>query len=245
MESISLKKTAIVTGVASGMGMYIAKQLAGKGYRVFGADLHDVSIADINCKICDVSDEEQVVNYIEDIKKEERKIDCLINVAGILCFKERNKIENLCSEEWRKVMDVNLDSVFYMTKYTIPLLKRSSHPSIVNFSSDQVYKIKNKSAPYAVSKAAIEMLTKISAKELLEDNIRANSVALASVETNFIRRIALDDEKYRQMISSADRNMPYGIIKVEDVWNIVNYLISEKCKMTGQNILIDSGTLLQ
>lgn len=131
-----------------------------------------------------------------------------------------------------------------MIKYTIPLLRKSKSPVIINLSSEQVKKVKKKSAPYAVSKAAIESLTKIAALELLEDKIRVNAIELASVNTNFIREYIGDDKKMEKMIKSADKEMPYGIINVNDVWKIVSYLIEDDNKVTGQIILIDSGTTI-
>ena len=239
-----MRRCAVVTGIASGMGKYIAEKLSEKDFLVFGADIKNVELPNVKSHKVDVSDEKQVHKFIEIIKNETDRIDCLINVAGILCDKERNRIENLSSKEWKKVLEVNLDSVFYMSKYSIPMLKKSNNASIVNFSSDQVYKAKNKSAPYAISKAAVEMFTKICARELICDSIRANTIALASVETNFIKNLDIDEYKYQEMIKTADEKMPFGIIKVEDVWDLIEYLIKDNCKITGQTILVDSGTLL-
>lgn len=239
-----MEHVAIVTGVASGIGRCIAQELAKRAVRVFGVDIQKVLLENVACYECDVSDERQVIDFIEKIKPLCGKVDYLINVAGILCYKNRNRVETLIAEEWKKVFEINVDSVFFMTKYAIPLLRKSDAASIINFSSDQVRKVKMKSVPYAVTKAAVEMLTKIVALELLEDHIRVNAVALASVDTNFIKNYVADDMRMKEMIKKADNSMPYGVIKVEDVWHMVEYLIQKDNKMTGQVLLMDSGVTL-
>ncbi|MCR5837213.1 MAG: SDR family oxidoreductase [Lachnospiraceae bacterium] len=234
-------KVAIVTGIASGIGKYVAEQLAKKNVVVYGADIKNIQLDNVICRQCDVSDEKQVIDFIEEIKEKYGKLDYLINVAGILCYKKRATIDQLLYEEWDKVMKVNAYSVFMMTKYAIPLLRKGTNPAIINISSDQVKKFNRKSAPYAVSKAAIEMLTKIAALELLEDKIRVNAVALSSVDTCFIKDY-FGKEKMKQMVKSADEQMPFGIISVQDVWNAIRYILEDGNKMTGQILLIDSGT---
>lgn len=243
-RDIVMKCIAIVTGVASGMGKYIAQELAKRGIKVFGVDIKKVTIDKVECYVCDVSNEKQVVSFIKQIENLSGRVDYLINVAGVLCYKERNYIEILATEEWKKVFEINVDSVFYMIKYTIPLLKKSDSASIVNFSTDQVKKVKAKSAPYAVTKAAVEMLTKIVALELIKDHIRVNAIEFASVDTNFIKNYVANDLRMEEMIKETDNHMPYGIIKVEDAWQMVEYLIRKDNKMTGQILLIDSGTTL-
>lgn len=239
-----MSRIAVITGVASGMGKCIAQKLVENNYTVYGVDINPVELDGVNSSICDVSNENQVKSFFKTVSETLNHIDCLINVAGILCYKERNTIENLSSEEWKRVLEVNLDSVFYMTKYSLPLLKKSQNASIINFSSDQVYKAKKKSAPYAVSKAAIEMLTKITAAENLDTHIRVNAVAFASVATNFINNY-VGEARAIEMIKSADESMPYGIIRPEDAWDVVRFLLADGCKITGQIIMTDSGTLLQ
>ena len=88
------------------------------------------------------------------------------------------------------------------------------------------------------------MLTKIVALELIKDHIRVNAIEFASVDTNFIKNYVANDLRMEEMIKDTDNHMPYGIIKVEDAWQMVEYLIRKDNKMTGQILLIDSGTTL-
>ena len=101
-----------------------------------------------------------------------------------------------------------------------------------------------KSAPYAISKAGIEMFSKILALELIEDKIRVNTIALASVKTNFLKKYKKDETIFNQMMEETNKKMPYGIITPNDVYKFVKYLIEDDNKITGQTIVIDSGIIL-
>lgn len=239
-----MSKYAIITGVASGIGECIAKYFTEEGIHVFGIDENIPKNEKIEYFKCDIRDEEKIINIINDIKGKTEHIDYLINCAGIFCYKGRDLIENLSKKEWQNVIDVNLTGTFLITKYSIPLLKKSSNGNIINLSSEQVVLPQIKSAPYAITKAGIEMFSKILAFELIESKIRVNTIALASVRTNFLKRYKKDDVIINTMMENTDKNMPFGIIKAYDVYKLVKYLIEEDNKITGQTILMDSGVVL-
>ena len=153
-------------------------------------------------------------------------------------------IQNLSKEEWQNVIDVNLTGTFLITKYSIPLLKKSKSGSIINLSSEQVVLPQIKSAPYAITKAGIDMFSKILAFELMEAKVRVNTISLASVKTNFLKDYKKDEQVLEKMMEQTDKNMPFGIIKPYDVYKLVKYLVEENNKITGQTILIDSGVVL-
>lgn len=241
---MNMSKYAIITGVASGIGECIAKYFIKEGIHVFGIDENIPENDKIEYFKCDIRDEEKIINIINKIKERTDHLDYLINSAGIFCYKGRELIENLSKEEWQNVIDVNLTGTFLITKYSIPLLKKSSNGNIINLSSEQVVSPQIKSAPYAITKAGIEMFSKILAFELMESKIRANTIALASVKTNFLKRYKKDDAIIEKMMDNTDKNMPFGIIKAYDVYKLVKYLIEEDNKITGQTILIDSGVVL-
>lgn len=241
---MNMSKYAIITGVASGIGECIAKHFIEEGIHVFGIDENIPKNEKIEYFKCDIRDEEKIINIINDIKEKTEHIDYLINSAGIFCYKGRDLIEDLSKEEWQNVIDVNLTGTFLITKYSIPLLKKSSNGNIINLSSEQVVLPQIKSAPYAITKAGIEMFSKILAFELIESRIRVNTIALASVRTNFLKRYKKDDVIINTIMENTDRNMPFGIIKAYDVYKLVKYLIEEDNKITGQTILMDSGVVL-
>ena len=132
-----------------------------------------------------------------------------------------------------------------MTKYSIPLLKKSKNANIINLSSEQVKLPQKKGAPYAITKAAIEMFSKILALELVDSKIRVNTIALASVRTNFLKDYKKDIQIIEKMMEKTNEKMPFGIIEPYDVYKLVNYMLEENNKMTGQTITIDSGVLLK
>lgn len=235
------EKVAVISGVASGIGKYIADELEKMGVKVFGLDINEIVNDKIHFFQCNVAHEDEVIGFVERITNYTDKVDYLINVAGILCYQDRYFIEKLPITEWNKVMENNVTSVFLMTKYLIPLLKKSNNGNIINFSTDQVAIVRKKSVPYAVSKAAIEMFSKIAALELLADGIRVNVVALSSVNTEFIKEYIQNENKFKKKLSKADKEMPFGLIQPEDVFNLILYLIDKSNKITGQTILIDSG----
>lgn len=241
---MNMSKYAIITGVASGIGECIAKHFIEEGIHVFGIDENIPKNGRIEYFKCDIRNEEKITNIINDIKEKTEHIDYLINSAGIFCYKGRDLIEDLSKEEWQNVIDVNLTGTFLITKYSIPLLKKSSNGNIINLSSEQVVLPQIKSAPYAITKAGIEMFSKILAFELIESKIRVNTIALASVRTNFLKRYKKDDVIINTIMKNTDRNMPFGIIKAYDVYKLVKYLIEEDNKITGQTILMDSGVVL-
>ena len=239
-----MSKYAIITGVASGIGECIAEYFINEGIYVFGMDENIPKNDKIEYFKCDIRDEKRIINIIKKIKEKTKKIDYLINSAGIFCYNRRDFIENLSREEWQNVIDVNLTGTFLVTKYSIPLLKKSSNGNIINLSSEQVRLPQVKSVPYAITKAGIEMFSKILALELMESKIRVNTIALASVKTNFLKRYKKDNAIINRMMKNTDRNMPFGIIKAYDVYKLVKYLIEEDTKITGQTILMDSGVIL-
>lgn len=241
---MNMSRYAIITGVASGIGQCIANYFIEEGIYVFGIDENIPENDKIEYFKCNIKDEKRIINVIDKIRERTDKIDYLINSAGVFCYKGRDFIENLTKEEWQNVLDINLTGTFLITKYSIPLLKKSSNGNIINLSSEQVILPQIKSAPYAISKAGIEMFSKILALELMDSRIRVNTIALASVKTNFLKRYKKDDDIINQMMKDTDEKMPFGIIKTYDVYKLIKYLLEEDNKITGQTILMDSGIVL-
>lgn len=239
-----MKKFAIITGVSSGIGECIATHLLEEGLHVFGIDINQPTNNKLDFFECDIRDEEKIKKIIENISLKTSHIDLLVNCAGIFCENERNFIQDLSKKEWQDVIDVNLTGTFLITKYSIPLIKNSDNGLIINLSSEQVVLPQMKSAPYAITKAGIEMFSKILAFELMESKIRVNTIALASVKTNFIKKYKKDEKVFEKMMETTDKNMPFGIIESYDVFKLVKYLMEDDNKITGQTILIDSGVVL-
>lgn len=244
MISLNEKKYAIVTGCGSGIGKEIANRLCKKGIYVFGFDIEK---ADENFRsfVCDVSDENQVKNILEKISKQTSYINYLVNAAGMLTIGQPLAIKDMSIKQWDAIMRVNLRSVVIMIKHTYPYMKDIHDSSIVNISSEQVYNPDKCFSPYAASKAGINMLTVSAAKEFLSDGIRVNAVALGTVKTNILKSLPIDSKQEDSMYESKDNTIPFGIIELQSVYNVVNFLLSKESKyITGEIIRCDGGMFL-
>ena len=235
-------KSVVITGAASGIGQYIANRLIDLGYIVWGIDKKDCS-SNINSVKCDIRNENEVIDAIKQIQENLTQINHVIHSAGIFSVASPCQIPEVACDEWRTVIDIDLTGTFLIAKHFSPLIKENG--CFLTFSSEQVVQPNVKSAPYAVAKAGVEMLMRILALELLPKKVRVNTVALGSVRTDFIRHLVTSDEELDEIMKSTNNSMPFGLIETKDVWDIVRYLISDNCKVTGQTILLDSGMTLK
>ena len=119
-----MNKYAIITGVSSGIGECIAENFIKEGICVFGIDKNKPNNNEIEYFKCDIRNEEEIINIINEIKKKTDFIDYLINSAGIFCYKERNLIQNLSKEEWQNVIDVNLTGNIFNNKIFYSIIKK-------------------------------------------------------------------------------------------------------------------------
>lgn len=236
-------KTALITGVSSGIGNKIASELIQSGCDVYGFDINECDLDGLHFFNIDITNEEKVIEAIINITNKTKIIDYVINCAGIISVYKCYRFCDIPMEEWERVIDVNLKGSFIVSKVCIPYMKENG--CLIYFSSEQVEKPNLKSAPYAISKAGIEMMNKIIAVDCLEKKIRSNVIALGSVDTRFIAHMLKDEELLKEKMQSADERMTFGIITVDDVWKIVRFVLFDANKMTGQKILVDSGMLIQ
>jgi len=237
------KKNAIVTGISSGIGKAIAEKLISDDVNVFGLDRKEANLIGAENYLCDVSNENEVIKVINEIKKSTLVVDYLVNVAGVLNYGQRTLIENQSISDWNELLKINLTSVLIMMKHVCKLMPPNS--SIVNISSEQSLKVISKSSPYSVSKAGINILTKVAALEMGEKKIRVNAIAAGTVKTNILRTLIDNDSIIEEMYKNEEKKLLFGVIKAEDIANLVIYLLSDKANfITGEVILADSGKML-
>ena len=243
-----MNKYAVVTGAASGIGKAVTIRLAKKGILVFALDKQKDDIPVLSNVIpifCDVANTEDIKKGITYILSYTNIIDYLILSAGILCCGKRQLIEHLDKGEWNGVLQTNLTGVMLMMQNFIPLIKNSKSGSIITYSSDQVCKPIQKSAPYLVSKAGVEALTRLAAVELKESKIRVNCIRAAAVDTNFLNSLVPEKNERIKMVESMNEKMPFGMIFPDDIAELTEFLLSDSAaKITGQIITLDSGILL-
>jgi len=237
----------MITGGGSGMGLASALLFAKEGAKVAIVDL-DPSRAEpvsngsemISIK-ADVTKSSQVKEAVESVIQRFRRLDVLFCSAGIVSY---GNVVTLTEDEWDKVIDTNLKSMFLCAKHTIPYMVNQGGGSIVNMSSVSGFVTGPDEAAYDASKAGIIMLTKAIAVDFGNKGIRANCICPASTDTPFLRRYAeLTPDPQKFLDETAKMNVAIGrLIKPEEVANLAVYLASDESRaVTGTSIIIDGG----
>ena len=235
------EKVAVVTGGASGIGLATTKKLLSEGANVIILDLKmDEEIINsfggnaIYLK-CDVSNEENVKNCIEEIIKKFNHIDYLVANAGI--GGSASKPHEVSMDEWNKVISVNQTGIFLLNKYVINEMLKSGKGAVVNTSSMYGLVGSTTSFAYSASKGAINQMTRSLALTYARDNIRVNAIAPGYVDTPILSMVP-------DNIKEAMRNeLPIGRIgKDTEIANLICYLLSDDASfITGAIIPIDGG----
>jgi NADP-dependent 3-hydroxy acid dehydrogenase YdfG len=214
-------QVAIVTGATRGIGTEIARQLlkksvkvtlvgSSKGVHETAAKLKAEGFEQLHSIQADVSSEQDVTRAVEETVQQFGKIDILINNAGIGFFKPT---EEVTSEEWKKLFDVNVHGVFHFSKAVLPYMKEQKFGTIITISSDVArYTIPNGSA-YVASKYAVQGFCGSLAQEVREYGIRVGTVNPGMVDTYF---------------AESEQGLPEkeDWLKVEDVAGAVVYMAS-------------------
>jgi len=246
-------KIAVVTGATGGIGFEVAKRLGQDGYTVVlngiedevGAKRVEELVADgINAEYrgFDVTNEEAVDSNIKAIGEKYGKIDCLVNNAGGLGG--RSRFEEMTTDFYKKVMALNLDSVFYASRAAIPFLKKGEHPSIINYTSNAGWTAGGPGAGiYGTSKAGVHAITRALAKDLAEYGIRANAVSPGTIDTDFHKQIK--STKPEVFASWANNIMLGRLGQPEDVAGVISFLASKDASfITAETIQIGGGQAL-
>jgi NAD(P)-dependent dehydrogenase (short-subunit alcohol dehydrogenase family) len=246
-------KVALVTGAAGGLGAAQAEALAKEGARVVLGDLADQDGQNVAAAIrahdadaqyihLDVTREEDWQRAVSFTVERYGKLDVLVNNAGIVI--KRVPIEERTVEEWDRVMAVNLRSVFLGTKYVIPEMRRNGGGSIVNISSlAGIGQSQLQEPAYATSKAAVRMLSKVTATQHAHENIRCNSLHPGPTDGGMLHRFLPDPAALEQRL----KRVPLGrLARVEEITAGVIFLASDESSyMTGSELVIDGGALAQ
>jgi 3-oxoacyl-[acyl-carrier protein] reductase len=240
-------KIAIVTGAGHGIGKEIALTLARNGAEVVVTDVTD-AIFDVGKQIealgskalpikCDVTEPEQAQEVEEKVAGKYERIDILVNNAGI--YPQKAFLE-MTTDDWNKVLRVNLNGAFHCTKAILPKMVKQKHGKIVNIASiaGAVVAFPNL-VHYSASKAAIAGFTKSLALEVAQHGINVNAVAPGPID---VGEMAADSEMYKQTV----RAIPVGRMgRPADIANLVVFLVSDEASfITGQCIVSDGGYTL-
>lgn len=223
----------VITGTRKGIGRYLAEQFLVNDHIVIGCSRGE---CDLNHKnyhhyILDVTNEEAVEQFAREVRKRFQFIDALINNAGTASM---NHFMMMPTKTVRNLMELNYVAVFNMSKEFVRCLRKSSHPRIVNFSTIAVPLNLEGEMAYTSSKAAIESMTKIMAKELANFNITVNAVAPTPIQTDLIAKVP--QEKIEKLLELQTIKR-FG--KMKDIKNVVDFYLSEESDfVTGQIIYL-------
>lgn len=231
---------AIVTGGAKGIGSSIVKKLANNGYDVIlnynssYEQAKQISMTNSNIHIfkADVSKYEEVCNLVNFTINKFRKVDLLVNNAGIDLIKT---INDTTLDDFDNILKTNLYSAFYTSKEVSKYMIQKKYGHIINMSSIWGLIGASCEMPYSVSKAGLDAMTKSLAKELGPSNIRVNSIAPGIIDTDMNKDLTSDEKK------SIISEIPLEKIGTpDDIAECVLFLVKSNY-ITGQIIQINGG----
>jgi NAD(P)-dependent dehydrogenase (short-subunit alcohol dehydrogenase family) len=242
-------KVALVTGASSGIGRATALGLArgGASVGIVGRDRKELDEVaremggERNTRViaADLSTEEGCRAAVERTVEAFGGLDVLVNSAGIIAT---GTIETTTFADWRRMMDINLDSTFRLMQLALPHLEKRKG-NIVNVSSVNGIRAFAGVLAYCVSKAAVDQLTRCSAMELAAKGVRVNAVNPGVTVTNLHRRSGMDPDRYAASLEHSKTTHPLGRVgRPEEVADLILFLASDKAGfITGASHPIDGG----
>ena len=236
-------RVAIITGGAQGFGFAIAKRFISSGAKVIIWDINEevckeavkeIDSKNFTYKIVDVRNFKSVSNSILEVDKNFGKIDIFINNAGISGL--NTTVEEYPLDEWLRIIELNLNAVFYCCKAIVPFMVKNNYGRIVNISSIAGKEGNPNACAYSSSKAGVIGLTKSLGKELALNNIAVNCVTPAVAKTKIIEQQTKEFTKY--ILSKIPRNR---FAEVDELANMVTWLSSEENSFSTAAVFDLSG----
>ena len=243
MKLIFKGKVAVVTGGSGGIGLDVSKKLAKLKIKVLILDINKPKISKnkfIYFEQVDLSNENEINQAIGKFIKREKRIDYIVNAAGVLWFDKDLGLEKIKTNIWDKVFSINLKSSFIVLKKILPNMKKKKFGSIVNISSIDALSGDDKpQEAYGASKAAMIRLSKSIAIQYASKNIRSNSILPGPVDTPMQNRWKNNPNAKKNLI----KIIPLQRVgKPENIADTVLFLLSEQsCFITGTEIIVDGG----
>ncbi len=234
-------ETVVVTGAAGGMGQAIVKALIDAGFYVAGMDLAEQSAFShphFHYEQGNALDEQHVKSFVDKLEG----ITGVVNSLGIA--QSATPIEEVTLDFWNKVMDVNVKSLFIMTKAVVPKMKQAKKGAIINIASISAVRPRPGLQAYIASKGAAESFSRAMAIELAPFQIRVNTIHPGPADTQMLGQFAAqgtDVEQAKQQIFV--QSVPLGrLIVPQDIANSIRFLLSDEASaITGATLHVDGG----
>jgi gluconate 5-dehydrogenase len=243
-------RTALVTGSSDGLGLAIARGLAGAGARIIlnGRDEKKLSGAartfadgahEVQAHAFDVADEKAVLAAFERFDKDGLEIDILVNNAGV---QFRKPMVELATDEWRRVIEIHLTGAFQVGRETAKrMIARGRGGKVINMASLTSEVARATISPYGTAKGGIKMLTRFMAAEWAAHDIQANAIGPGYIATE-MNRALLDDPKFDAWVKGRTPSGRWGT--PEDLIGVAVFLASSASDyVNGQTIYVDGGLL--
>ena len=236
-------RVAIVTGGAQGFGLAITERFIQSGAKVIIWDIDETeskkAIEKINSEylsyqIVDVCNIENINKNLNEIEKTHKKIDIFVNNAGVAGM--NTTVAEYPIEEWNKVINLNLNAVFYCCKAVVPFMVKNNYGRIVNIASIAGKEGNPNASAYSASKAGVIGLTKSLGKELALKNIAVNCITPAAAKTRIFDQMT--EEHINYMLSKIPRNK---FAKVDELGSLVAWLASEENSFSTAAVFDLSG----
>ena len=243
MNKFDLKnRVSIVTGGAQGFGLAIAKKFLECGADVIAWNIDEAELNKAKeslksekfiIEVVDITNFDEIKKNI-DLTVNKKKIDIFINNAGIAGL--NSKVWDYPIDEWKKIININLNSIFYCCKAVVPHMIKNNYGRIVNIASIAGKEGNPNASAYSASKAGVIGLTKSLGKELADKNIAVNAVTPAGAKTRIFDQMTKEHINY--MLSKVPRNR---FLEVDELASLVAWLASEENSFSTGAVFDISG----
>lgn len=238
----------LVTGTAQGIGRRIAERFHEAGAEVIGLDRQPADGGAPHRMLrVDIADPAAVAAASNGLQAEARRLDILVNAAGVLRL---GAAEALTPEDWEACMAVNAGGAFHLLRHWIPVFKEQRGGAIVNVASNAAHVPRSGMAAYCASKAALAALSHCVALELAPFGVRCNVVSPGSTDTPMLSGMLNDPAGHARLVAGLPEQFKLGIplgkiATPDDIADVVLYLASDQAgHVTLQDIVVDGGATL-
>ena len=232
---------AVVTGAGSGIGLAVAETFHQAGATVFGLDIAEGAMAPFATFIsCNIGDSASVKSAFATLSAKTDRIDILANNAGVGAT---GTVEDATDEDWDRVLNINVVGTSRVSAAALPLLRKSSSPSIVNTCSIAATAGLPKRAIYSASKGAIMSLTLAMAADHVKEGIRVNCVNPGTADTPWVGRLLAQANDPAAERAALEARQPMGrLVSAQEVASAISYLASPRqASTTGTILAVDGG----